>query len=125
MLGVRHNDVEHVRLVGVEHPLQRRPEVAPVHDPLGRHVEALDDLHIVGVNLLHVVRVAEVGVAAVAGVKAVLPLHHHAEVLVVENDGLGRDLLDARGGQFLDVHQERAVAVDVDHLLVRAGDLGP
>ena len=63
--------------------------------------------------------------AAVAGVKAVLPLHHHAEVLVVEDDGLGRDLLDARGSQFLDVHQERAVAVDVDHLLVGAGDLGP
>ena len=32
---------------------------------------------------------------------------------------LARDLLDVRGGQFLDVHQERAVAVNVNHLLVR------
>ena len=62
--------------------------------------------------------------AAVTGVETILPLHHHAQVLVVQDDGLGRDFLNARGGQFLDVHQERAVAVDIDHLLVRPRNLG-
>ena len=35
---------------------------------------------------------AEVGVAAVAFVEAVLPLHHHAQVLVVEQQHLDRQL---------------------------------
>ena len=57
--------------------------------------------------------------AAIACVELIFPLHHHAEVLVVQNDRLGRDLLDVRGRQLLHVHQERAIAIDIDHLLVR------
>ena len=48
--------------------------------------------HEVGVRLL-VVAGAEVGVAAVAVVEAVLPLHHHAQVLVVQQQHLDRQLL--------------------------------
>jgi len=40
-------------------------------------------------------------------------------VLVVQDDGLGGNSLDVGGGQLLDAHQERAVAVDVYDLLVR------
>ncbi len=68
------------------------------------------------------VGIAEVGVTAVAGVEVVLPLHHHAEVLIVQDDGFRVDFFDVRGGQFLDVHQERAVAIDVNHFLVRMRD---
>ena len=44
-------------------------------------------------------------------------------MLVVQDDRLGGDLLDVGGRQFLDVHQKRAVTVDVDDLLVGTGDL--
>ena len=59
------------------------------------HAEALGDRHEVGVRLL-VVAGAEVGVAAVAAVEAVLPLHHHAQVLVVQQQHLDRQLLACR-----------------------------
>ena len=42
-----------------------------------------------------------------------------------KNDGLGSDPLNVRRGQLLNVHEEGAVAVDVDDLLVRARDLCP
>ena len=61
---------------------------------------------------------------SVAVEEVVLPLDHHSQVLVVQHDGLGGDLLDVGGGQFLNVHQEGSVAIDVDHLLVGASHLG-
>ena len=63
--------------------------------------------------------VAQVGVCAVGLVEPVLPLHHHAQVLVVEDEGLDLQLLDLGGGQLLAVHQEAAVPVDVHHHLQR------
>ena len=57
--------------------------------------------------------------AAISAVKAIFPLHDHAEMLVVQDDRLCRDPLDVRGRQFLNVHQEGAVAIDVDDLFVR------
>ena len=54
--------------------------------------EALGQRHEIGIRLL-VVAGAEVGVAAVAVVEAVLPLHHHAQVLVVQQQHLDRQLL--------------------------------
>src|SRR5262245_61305463 len=123
VLGVRGDHVEDVGGPGRQHALQGGLEVPPVDNPLAGDVEAGADPHVVGVNLRAVVRVAEVSVAAVAFVEVVLPLHDHAEVLVVEDDRLGGNLLDVRRGQLLDVHQERTVAVDIDHFLVRMGNL--
>ena len=61
----------------------------------------------------------------VAAVEAVLPLHHHAQVLVVQQQHLDRQLLRVRRRQLLHVHQERAVAINVDHLAVGKGHFGP
>ena len=63
--------------------------------------------------------VSQVGVCAVGLVEPVLPLHHHAQVLVVEDEALHLQLLDLGSGQLLAVHQEAAVTVDVHHHLHR------
>jgi hypothetical protein len=68
------------------------------------NAEAFAHFHVVGIDALQVLGVAEEGVAAVALVEAVLPLHHHAEMLVVQNQYLRRDALDVRRGKLLDVH---------------------
>ena len=57
-------------------------------------------------------------------VKSVFPLHDHPEVLVVQEKALGVDFFDLGGGQFLDVHEERTIPVDIDDFLVRSGHLG-
>ena len=72
---------------------------------------------------MRVLRVAKVRVAAVRIVKAIFPLNDHAEMLVVDDHRLGRDAFDVGCGQFLDVHQERAVAIDIDDLFVGKCDL--
>jgi len=61
--------------------------------------------------------------AAVAGEEAIFPLHDHSEVLVVDNDRLGGDVFGNGGGEFLDVHQEGAVSINVDDFAVGAGNL--
>ena len=58
-------------------------------------------------------------------VEAVLPLHDHAQMLVVEDDHLDRQLLAMERGQLLNVHEEAAVAVDVDDQCVGKGRRAP
>lgn len=52
---------------------------------------------------------AQVGVRPVALVEAVLPLHHHPQVLVVEDEGLALQPLDRSGGQLLHQGSGRSV----------------
>ena len=58
-------------------------------------------------------------------VEPVLPLHHHAEVLVVEEQHLDGDVFTVAGGELLDVHEDAAVSIDVDNERLWMGDLGP
>lgn len=60
---------------------------------------------------------AKVGVGPVLLVEAILPLHHHAQVLVVQDEHLHIQLLYKGGGQLLAVHQKAAVPVNVYHHL--------
>ena len=122
MLGVRRHDIEHIGFLGFEHALDRRGQVFFVMDPLAGDSEAFAKLDIVRVDALQVLRIAEEGVPAISSVEAVLPLHDHAEVLVVQNDCFRRDALDVGCGELLDIHQKRSVTIDVDHLFVRHGD---
>src|SRR5579862_4297617 len=124
VFGIRHHDVQYIRFVRIEQALDRRAQVFLLQDALARDAEAFAQCDVVGVDALGVARVAEEGVGPVALVFHVLPLHDHAKVLVVQDDGLGRDVFDVGGGQFLDVHQEGAVAVYVDDLPVGLRDFG-
>ena len=64
----------------------------------------------------------KVGVRAVGFVEPVLPLHHHAQVLVVEHHYLDVQALHSCCGQLLGVHHEAAVPVHVnDNLHTFAG----
>ena len=60
---------------------------------------------------------AKVGVCPVGLVETVLPLHHHTQMLIVQNDHLHIQLLYRSCRQLLAVHQEGAIAIDVDHHL--------
>ena len=121
--AIRNHHVEDIGFVGVEHPLHGGAEVFLEHHALAFHAEGIADAHVVGINLRAMVGITEVSVTTVAAIEVILPLHDHAEVLVVQDDGLGGNLLDVRGGELLDVHQEGAVAVNVHDLLVGQGDL--
>ena len=57
---------------------------------------------------------AQVGVSAIAGHEPIFPLHDHAQVLVIEQQHFHRQVFAVAGGQFLDVHLEAAVAIDID-----------
>ena len=56
---------------------------------------------------------AQVSVGTVSLVEAILPLHHHTQVLVVQDHHLHFQLLDGGCGQLLAVHQETAIAINV------------
>ena len=125
MLGERCHDVEDIRFLGVEHALDCGCDVRLVDDTLAGNTEALAHLDVVGIDSLEVFRISEEGIASVAAMESVFPLNDHAKVLVIEDDHLYGDLFDVSGGQLLDIHQERAVAVDIDDLLVRVRDFCP
>jgi len=63
-------------------------------------------------------------VTAVTGEEAIFPLDDHSEVLIINDDGFGGNIFGDSGGQFLDVHEKRAVAVDIDDFAMGAGDFG-
>lgn len=54
----------------------------------------------------------------------VFPLDDHAEVLVVEQEDFDGQFLAEAGGEFLDVHLETTVAIDIDNERVRMSGLG-
>src|SRR6266536_2306100 len=67
---------------------------------------------------------AELDVGVPLVVEQLLPLAHHAEEAVVEDQDLDRQLLDRAGGEFLRGHLEAAIAVDRDHQLAGPANLG-
>lgn len=59
----------------------------------------------------------KIGVCPIGFVEAILPLNHHAQVLVVQDHHLDVQLLDVGRGQLLAVHHEGSVAIYVHHNL--------
>ena len=57
----------------------------------------------------------QICVSSATGHKPVFPLHNHSKVLIVQQQNFNRQALAMKSGQFLDVHLERAVSVDVDN----------
>jgi len=93
-------------------------------DALRGDAEALADGEVIGKDSFWGVGIAEESVASVTGEEAIFPLYDHSEVLVIDDDGFGGNIFGDSGGQFLDVHKERAVAVDIDDFAMGAGDFG-
>ena len=56
---------------------------------------------------------SQIRVRSILLVEAVLPLHNHAQMLVVHDEALDIQLLNEDGGKLLAVHQEAAVAINV------------
>ena len=57
---------------------------------------------------------AEIRVRSVAFHEPVFPLHNHSQMLIVEQQNFDREVFAVASGQFLDVHLETAVAIDVN-----------
>mmetsp|Transcript_25362 Transcript_25362/g.80246 ORF Transcript_25362/g.80246 Transcript_25362/m.80246 type:complete len:278 (+) Transcript_25362:1093-1926(+) len=122
VLDVRDHHVQKVRPRRVEHLLDRSSQFALLHDALGRHAAGLRHLDEVGEDVHLIARLVElrvpapqVGVRAVGLVEAVLPLHDHAQVLVVEDHDLHVELVHVDRRQLLAVHHEAPVSVDVNY----------
>ncbi len=78
MFGVGDHDVEDVGGFRGEKALKGGPNFFRFGDAFGRYAEALADGEIIRKDFLGVFRVAEEGVASVAGEEAVLPLDDHS-----------------------------------------------
>ena len=124
MFGVGNHHVENIGGFGGEKALKSRPDFFRFGDAFGGHAEALADGEIIRKYFLGVFRVAQESVAAVAGEETIFPLDDHSEVLVINDDRLGRDVFGNGSCQLLDVHKKRTVAVDIDDFAVGAGNLG-
>ena len=94
-------------------------------DALSGYAEALADGEVIRKNSFWRVGIAEESVASVTSEEAIFPLYDHSEVLVIDDDGFGGNIFGDSGRQFLDVHEEGAVAVDIDDFAMGAGDFGP
>src|ERR1700689_2598860 len=93
------------------HVVHQRRFVLQAH---ARRAVRLRELHPVGVF-------ARVHVAVAAVPEQLLPLAHHAQIAVVHDEHLDRDLLLRARCQLLGVHLHRAVAGDAAHQVLGAG----
>ena len=111
------DDIQQVGALGGEHPVQGVIDLVGVRDALRLPAVRLGQLHEVGVRRELRARIALV-------VEQPLPLVHHAECIVVDDEHLHRHAVTERRGHLLDVHLDGAVARDAHHLRVRPPDLG-
>ena len=125
MLGVRHHDIQDVGGLGGQHALDRRHNLGFLRDVFAGHLEGFAHFDVVGVDVPWCIKLAEEGMGAVGLVFQILPLHDHAEMLIVQNDALDGNALGHRSGEFLNVHQYGAVAVDIHDLKIGEGDFAP
>ena len=98
VLGIRNHDVENVGGFRGKHALECRADLLRLCDALGRNPEALADRKVIRKDCCRGFGITQEGVTAVAGEEAVLPLNDHTEVLVVNDDGFGRDIFRNCGG---------------------------
>ena len=124
MFGVGDHHVENVGGFRGEKALKGRPNFFRFGDAFGGDAESLADGQVIRKNLLGILGVAEEGVAPVTGEEAIFPLNDHSEVLVIDDDRLGGNVFGHGSGEFLNVHQEGSVSVDIDDFAVGAGHLG-
>ena len=125
VLGVGNHDIEYIGGFGSEEALEGGADFFGFGDALSGYAEALADGEVIRKNSFWRVGIAEESVASVTSEEAIFPLYDHSEVLVIDDDGFGGNIFGDSGGQFLDVHEERAVAVDIDNFAMGAGDFGP
>src|SRR5215467_15272149 len=59
--------------------------------------------------------IAQVGLSVIALIKKLLPLPYHAQILVVDDHHLDRQIQSSHGGEFLNIHLEAAVARNTKH----------
>ena len=136
MLLIRHNHIEQIGTIGRNHAINSRHEILLAFRPFGRHAKTLCNRHIIGKNRvtrrnIHIFmrlcrfRIANKRMPAIALVKAILPLHHHTQVLIVENHRLNRNFLRIKRRQLLHIHRETAIPIDIDNQRVGKRQLRP
>lgn len=113
-LLVGHN-LKEGRAVSIDQPLQSVNNLLGLGDAAALHTHGLGELDEVGVGL--------VGVGISVLVEKVLPLGHHALLLVVEDNHLDTNVELRRGGKLSQGHVERGIAIDVDDEGIRLGHL--
>ena len=60
-------------------------------------------------------RITNKRMPAIALVKTVLPLHHHAQMLIVENHSLNGNFLRMKRRQLLYIHRKTAIAININN----------
>ena len=74
--------------------------------------------HKIGISSLRVA-IHQLSISTDTSIETVFPLSHHSKMLVVQNNHLHTDIFRAECSQFLNIHLERTVAVDIDDCLFR------
>lgn len=90
---VRHHDVEDVWRLGCQHAGNCRDHFGySSRDVLAGNFQGFAHLDIIRVDVGGRVQLAKERVGAIGLIFQIFPLHHHAEVLIVQDNALDRDL---------------------------------
>ena len=98
VFGVGNHDVENVGGFRGKHALEGGADLLRLCDAFGGNPETLADRKVIGKDCCGRFGITQEGVTTVAGEEAVLPLNNHTEVLVVNDDGFGRNIFRNGGG---------------------------
>src|SRR5258708_1221341 len=91
MLGERSHDIEDIAFVRIQHALHGPVQVFLFDHALALDSESTTELDIIGIDSLSISRIAQERMTPIGVVEPIFPLHHHAKMLVVDNDDLGGD----------------------------------
>src|SRR5271166_4434369 len=59
MFGVRGHDIQDVAFIGIQHALQRRPEIFLINDPFALHSESATELDVIRVDPISISRITK------------------------------------------------------------------
>ena len=109
---------QHRTIIVVERFLQLLADIGRAFD--------VDTFNAVGFCQFHKVRIPlQIHTAFAIVEEKLLPLAHHAEVVIIQHEDLDRQLMNSCGRQFTKGHLESTVTRNRNHGLIRAGKLRP
>ena len=136
MLLIRADHIQQIRSIVVEHRLECSREFFLAANLGGPNPKTLRNLHKIGIGLLVVTTRAgtdrlgminrtQIRMGTISFEEPVFPLHHHPQVLIVQEQRLHRQVFTLECGEFLYVHQHAAVTINVNHQRFGMSRLNP
>ncbi|WVZ19010.1 hypothetical protein V8G54_006332 [Vigna mungo] len=116
---MRHYDLKKIGARGVQHFLNCPSKLFLLRHTLPGYPTSICKLYHVRKYLILLRGISQICVSSVGFVEPILPLNHHTQVLIIQQQYLYREILHSYSRQLLNIHYETPISINVNNQSTR------